>query len=151
MSLPAGVAAPNAHPEEMGVVTGRADFLLATLLSYLSRQEPSRMPAIHSLAASCNMSPSRLRHIVKQKTGVSFSRYIKTLRLRRARQLLQETFWSIKRVMLEVGLSDHSHFAKDYKKEFGESPTQTRYSAVAARSLELAIGYVPQNSQSGHK
>lgn len=111
---------------------GRNDFLVSLLLDHLSKQELARMPSIDSLAATLNMSPSYLRHIVKQRTGVSFTRYVKGLRLRRARKLLQETFWSVKQVMLEVGVSDHSHFAKDYKKEFGESPTQTRCNAIVS-------------------
>ena len=122
----------NLRERETGTGEGRNDFLVTQLLDHLSRQEPARMPSIGALAASFNMSTSHLRHIVKQRTGVSFSRHVRTLRLRRARQLLQETLWSVKQVMLEVGVSDHSHFAKDYKKEFGESPTQTRCNAIAA-------------------
>lgn len=122
----------NLREKEPGAGEGRNDFLVTLLLDHLSRQEPARMPSIDTLAASLNMSPSHLRHIVKQRTGVSFRRYVRTLRLRRARQLLQETFWIVKQVMLEVGVSDHSHFAKDYKNEFGESPTQTRYNAIAS-------------------
>ena|SRR5215472_8608949 len=118
--------------EREGAGEGRNGFRVTLLLDHLSRQEPARMPSIGMLAASFNMSPSHLRHIVKQHTGMSFGRYVRTLRLRRARQLLQETFWSVKQVMLEVGVCDHSHFAKDYKKEFGESPTQTRCNAIAS-------------------
>lgn len=68
---------------------------------------------------------------IKQQTGISFTRQIKRLRLRRAQLLLRETCWNVKEVMNQVGLSDHSHFAKDYKKEFGESPTETRCKAIA--------------------
>ena len=134
---------------ESGTVESRTDLLVAMLLDHLSGQELARMPTINSLAASLNMSTSHLRHIVKQKTGVSFSRYVKKLRLCRARRLLQETFWSVKQVMLEVGVSDHSHFAKDYKKEFGESPTQTRLNAMAA-GKKIAL-CEPRNSHFGHK
>lgn len=121
----------NGRDKETNTVESRADFLVLVLLDRLSRQEPAQLPTIDSLAASLNISPSYLRHIIKRKTGISFRQHIKALRLRQARQLLQETFWTVKQVMLEVGVSDHSHFAKDYKKEFGESPSQTRCQAIA--------------------
>jgi AraC-like DNA-binding protein len=105
--------------------------LASAVLSHLSGQEPSHMPTVHSLAAIFNISASHLRHVLKQQTGLSFSRHVRILRLRRARQLLQDTCMTVKQVMVEVGMSDHSHFAKDYKKEFGESPTQTRWLALA--------------------
>lgn len=130
-------------------VENRTDSLALILVEHLSKQVGAQMPTVNSLAAAVNVSPSHLRHIFKRKIGVSFGRYVKGLRLRRARQLLQETFWTVKQVMSHVGVSDHSHFAKDYKKEFGESPTQTRWRSVLAGKKITSCE--PQNSHSGHK
>lgn len=100
--------------------------LVSSVLDYLSRQEVASIPDLRTIASLMNISPSHLCHLFKAHTGVPFSRYVKSVRMRRARKLLQETCMTVKQVMLEVGISDHSHFSKDYKRAFGESPTETR-------------------------
>jgi len=122
---------------QLGETIDQSNSLASAVLAYLSRQELTRMPSTEEVAALLNISASHLRHVLKQETGLSFSRHVRTLRLRRARQLLQETCMTVKQVMIAVGISDHSHFAKDYKEEFGESPTQTRW-------LGLAVGKQPR-------
>jgi AraC-like DNA-binding protein len=46
----------------------------------------------------------------------------------RAKILLETTFLSVKQIMTEVGLSDESHFVRDFKSAYGESPTKFRHS-----------------------
>ncbi|HEV3039916.1 MAG TPA: helix-turn-helix transcriptional regulator [Candidatus Angelobacter sp.] len=118
-ALPQAPATPRPNPNESRV---------SAVLSHIVEQNLANIPSIASIAGSLDISASRLRRIFKQKTGVSFGRYIKVVRLQRARKLLQETRLSVKQVRIEVGLLDHSHFARDYKKEFGESPSETRSS-----------------------
>ena len=103
-----------------------SDPRIAAVLDYLSIQSPMPVASLESIAISLNLSPSRLRSIFVDHTGTSFCRYMKHLRMHRARKLLQETMLSVKQVRIEAGLADHSHFARDYKREFGESPTDTR-------------------------
>ena len=74
-------------------------------------------------------------------------RYLKHARLDRARQLLQETQLAVKQVSIEVGIFDHSHFARDYKKEFGESPSDTRRSPSTTKTV--VISNAPLNAHFG--
>jgi len=48
------------------------------------------------------------------------------MRLERAKELMQGSFLSVKEVMILVGMTDLSHFVKDYKNMHGETPGQTR-------------------------
>ncbi|HKR00218.1 MAG TPA: helix-turn-helix transcriptional regulator [Pyrinomonadaceae bacterium] len=82
--------------------------------------------SINELAKSLNLSESRLRHLFKAETGVSPMQYLKAQRIQRARKLLENTFLSVKEVMMEVGAKDKSHFIRDFKKAFGLSPSQLR-------------------------
>jgi AraC-like DNA-binding protein len=124
------------------------DYRIHAALDHLSRHDLSGAPHLNYLALSVNMSPSGFRQLFKAQTGVPFSRYIKILRLFRARRLLQETHLTVKQAMIAVGLFDHSHFAKDYKKEFGESPSTTR---MERTTLNLEVAPIaPQDSHSGH-
>jgi transcriptional regulator GlxA family with amidase domain len=87
---------------------------------------------INEIAARLHISSSHLRHIFKKEVGVAPAHYVRALRLRHARDLLETTFLSVKEIMAAVGFSDVSHFVRAYKSQFGETPSQTRASAKIA-------------------
>jgi AraC-like DNA-binding protein len=78
------------------------------------------------LAALVNLSPSRLHQLFKEETGLPPARYLRQLRMRRAEELLETTNLSVKQVMASVGLSDESHFVRDFKKSCGLTPARYR-------------------------
>lgn len=78
------------------------------------------------LAALVNLSPSRLHQLFKEEMGVPPARYLRRLRLRRAKQLLETTHLSVKQVMAGVGLTDESHFVRDFKRSCGLTPARYR-------------------------
>src|SRR5687767_2892445 len=82
--------------------------------------------AIPQLAAMVDLSPSRFRHLFKTQIGVSPAEYLQRLRLRRARMLLKRTFLTVKEVMALVGYNDPSHFARDFRRVHGVSPSALR-------------------------
>jgi len=82
--------------------------------------------AIAALAALVNLSPSRFRHLFTLQTGVGPALYLRRLRLRRARLLIERTFLSVKEVMGLVGYSDPSHFSRDFRRMHGVSPSALR-------------------------
>jgi transcriptional regulator GlxA family with amidase domain len=77
-------------------------------------------------AGHVNLSVSRFRHLFKTETGMSVARYLKSLRLQKAKELIETTDLSIKQIMVEVGLKDKSNFALDFKKTYGRSPVKYR-------------------------
>lgn len=119
-------------------ITKQTDQRISAVLDYLSIQELARFPSIGSIAVSINLSLSRLRAIFKEQTGISIACYVKRLRLQRAHILLQQSLLTVKQVMAQVGVEDHSHFSRDYKKQFGESPSRTRI-RWARRKTALAL------------
>jgi AraC-like DNA-binding protein len=78
------------------------------------------------LAAAVNLSPSRLHQLFKEETGVPPARYLRRLRMCRARELLETTNLSVKQVMAGVGVTDESHFVRDFKKTCGLTPARYR-------------------------
>ena len=81
----------------------------------------------HKVASSVGLSPSGLRLLFRQNIGVPPSKYLKHLRLERARELLcQDANKLVKEIMAAVGFSDESHFVRDFKELYGESPRQYR-------------------------
>lgn len=77
-------------------------------------------------AAQVNLSVSRFRHLFKSETGMSLVQYVKTLKLKKAKELLETTPLSIKQIMAEVGIRDKSNFCRDFKKTYGLSPIKYR-------------------------
>lgn len=101
----------------------------------LMRGDLGRALSLEALAHAVNLSPSRLHNVFKNETGVSPARYLKTLRLERAKELLAESFLSVKEIRVCVGIGDESHFVRDFRKAYGLTPTQYR-----ARHRALAPG-----------
>jgi AraC family transcriptional regulator, arabinose operon regulatory protein len=115
-----------------------ASLLDRRVMAVLNRMEENLGAAIsfEGLATSVNISPSRLRHLFKQQTGNTPLRQLKLMRLLRARELLQDSFLSLKQVMNLVGMTDISHFVKDYKRVHGETPGRTRRTCRADQAHE---------------
>jgi two-component system, response regulator YesN len=106
----------------------RVDVIIAQLERDLRRQV-----TLDEIAPLVNLSPSRLRHVFKAATGVSLKQYQKQLRMQKARELLEDSFLSVKEIMIEIGISDRNHFARSFRKTFGATPTQHRHSTAATR------------------
>jgi AraC family transcriptional regulator, transcriptional activator for feuABC-ybbA operon len=91
------------------------------------------------LARAVNLSPWRLCHLFKRETGVSPLHYLKSLRMENAKNLLETTFFSVKQIMKMVGITDESHFVRDFQRVYGFSPLAHRLrTAVAAETAKLA-------------
>jgi transcriptional regulator GlxA family with amidase domain len=93
-----------------------------------------------AMAETVNISTSRLRHLFKEQTGNTPLHQLKLMRLQRARVLLQSSFLTLKQVMGRVGITDISHFVKDYKTMYGETPGQTRTSYHANQPITSRAG-----------
>lgn len=91
------------------------------------------------LARPLNLSVSRLNHLFKAEMGMTPTQYLKTLRLERAKVLGETTFLRVKQIMNAVGLSDESHFARDFKKKYGESPAAYRRRYVRAALVDAEL------------
>src|SRR5687768_15129874 len=60
-------------------------------------------PSVPKMAAAVDLSLSRFAHLFRDETGVPPARYLHTVRMQRARVLLERTFLSVKEVMARVG------------------------------------------------
>lgn len=83
--------------------------------------------SIGMLSKSVNLSPSGLRRLFKEEMGSSPIQYVKALRMRHAEQLLRDTFLSVKEVAFRSGGKDVSYFSREFKKQYGLTPTDFRH------------------------
>lgn len=78
--------------------------------------------SLSEFAQSVNLSVWRLCHIFKSDVGMPPMRYLRLLRMERAKGLLESSFLSVKEIAYRVGLNDESHFVRDFKSTYGSSP-----------------------------
>jgi len=82
--------------------------------------------SLTEFAQSVNLSVWRLCHIFKSDVGMPPIRYLRLLRMERAKGLLESSFLSVKEIAFQVGLNDESHFVRDFKSTYGYSPALYR-------------------------
>jgi transcriptional regulator GlxA family with amidase domain len=98
----------------------------------LMEQDIRKSFALDEVAHTVNLSPSHLYHLFKSEIGMSQTRYLKMLRVKKAKELLETTFMSIKEIVVAIGATDRSHFVRDFKKQYNMTPTQYRRSLLKA-------------------
>jgi signal transduction histidine kinase/ligand-binding sensor domain-containing protein/DNA-binding response OmpR family regulator len=79
---------------------------------------------IKTFASNMAVSPSTMLRKMKAITGESSDKFIRTLRLKRAAQLLQSSQLLVTEICYEVGFSSQKHFSATFKKQFGLSPSE---------------------------
>jgi DNA-binding response OmpR family regulator/anti-sigma regulatory factor (Ser/Thr protein kinase) len=79
---------------------------------------------IQVLCDEMAMSKSQLYRKFKALTNKSAAKYIRTIRMKKAKELLQNTSMNISEVAYEVGIKTPSTFSEVFKEEFGESPRE---------------------------
>ena len=82
--------------------------------------------SLDEIAATVQLSRSRFNGFFKKVTDLPPARYIKLLKMETARQLLATGFPSTTEVMDKVGIKDHSHFCRNFKRLYGVTPARYR-------------------------
>lgn len=79
---------------------------------------------VAALVDHMGMSQTVLYKKIKTLTGMTIIDFIKSLRLKRAAQLLAQQKLHIGEVAYSVGFNDRKYFSKEFKKQFGKSPSE---------------------------
>ncbi|ADY54331.1 histidine kinase [Pseudopedobacter saltans DSM 12145] len=79
---------------------------------------------VSTLVDKIGMSQTVLYKKIKALTGMTITDFIKSLRLKRAAQLLEQRKLNISEVAYSVGFNDRKYFSKEFKKQFGKSPSE---------------------------
>lgn len=78
------------------------------------------------LAEKVYLTPHYLSSIFIQEKGIGINKYIKTVRMEKARELLRETNMKISDISERVGYSSLSYFCRSFRNEYGVTPDQYR-------------------------
>lgn len=99
--------------------------ITGTIIEFM-KSNMNRDLVLRDMAECVNLSASRVRSLFRTELQISPMQYLKQLRVQKAGELLANSSLSIKQVMLEAGFRDESHFARDFKKSTGLTPSQFR-------------------------
>ena len=107
----------------------------------MMREDVSGEISLSEFAQSVNLSVWRLCHIFKSDVGMPPMRFLRFLRMERAKDLLESSFLSVKEIAFRVGLNDESHFVRDFKATYGSSPACYRTQFRANERAESHNGH----------
>ncbi|MCA0932497.1 response regulator [Lutimonas saemankumensis] len=77
---------------------------------------------VKSLSDLAGMNHTNFYRKIKGLTGQTANDFIRSIRLKKAAQLMESGKYNVKEVMYKVGFSNSSYFSKSFKKMFGVSP-----------------------------
>ena len=81
---------------------------------------------ITDIAKHLNVNPDYLSHLFKKQENITIKRYILKEKIRRSRNLLQYSDYSIQEISFYLGFSSQSHFCKVFQEMTGETPGRYR-------------------------
>ncbi len=111
------------QPKEITVTTVDEEFLqkaVDLIEEHMSEAEYN----VEALVKDMYISRSKLYLKIKALTGYSTSEFIRTVRLKRAVQLLEQSDFTIKEIMFMTGFNTASYFSKCFKKLYGIVPSE---------------------------
>lgn len=75
-----------------------------------------------SLAEELNVTPNYLSMRFHDETGMPFTKYVTNLRIKKAKELLENPKYRVNQVAAMTGFSDEKYFIRVFKAEVGETP-----------------------------
>ena len=101
-----------------------------------SIEKPLNLAELSSVAG---ISDFHFNRIFKTVTGISLKKYVMGRKLARAASQLNATGKSVLEIALDSGFEYPEVFSRDFKKQFGISPTQFRQQKLPAKNIEKAV------------
>ena len=79
-----------------------------------------------SFSKAMAISRSQLHRKLQALTGYSTTEFIRSIRLKRAAQLMRQGYGTISEIAFAVGFNHLSYFSECFKKQFGMNPKEFR-------------------------
>ena len=99
---------------------------LQAVLDYIGRNCFDPSFSIKLMADYSGVSPSNLSHFFKNKTGLSLSQHIQSIKMTKAKELMLSTSLPLAEIINLLGYSDSSSFIRRFKAETGMTPGEFR-------------------------
>lgn len=115
----------DSHVQAMELVhTEKDKEFMTRLLGIIDAELANPDFEIGWLCQEMGMSRTRLYQKIKSISRQSIGDFIRTIRLKKAVQIMTHEDVTLTEVMVRIGIQTQSYFTKAFKKEFGKTPTQ---------------------------
>lgn len=115
----------NTLPNYHGVAVHSEDSSLTDAMNYIAANFHNNI-TLDDVANRLHLNASYLSNKFKTINGISFKKYINSIRLNHAEKLLLETNKSITEIALECGYETSNYFGDVFRKVNGVSPSEFR-------------------------
>lgn len=88
------------------------------------REHYAETLSLDILADKVYLTPHYLSSMFIQEKGIGVNKYIKNVRMEKARELLLETNMKISEICEKTGYSNLSYFCRSFRNEYGKTPEQ---------------------------
>lgn len=95
---------------------------MTKIIQYVEENMENQDFGVPELSVEMGMSQPVLYKKVRALTDLSVNDFIKSIRLKKAAQLLELKTYTISEVSYLVGFNDPKYFSREFKKQFGETP-----------------------------
>ena len=82
--------------------------------------------SVEMLAEQVYLSAGYLSAMFKEETGMNLNRFIREVRMNKAKEMLEGTNMKITQIAKEVGFSNTSYFCRSFREFFGNTPESCR-------------------------
>lgn len=106
----------------------KEDAFLLKVRRSVERNMADEKFGITELCQCLAISRTQLHRKLKAVTGQSTSFVVRSIRLERAKKLLETTDLNVSEVGYAVGYANSSHFTQDFRREFGKPPREYKRS-----------------------
>lgn len=111
------------NPSEITIVSSDEKLMMKCLEEIEARMDDPDF-GVDALCKGVGVSRAQLYRKISNITGLSTVQFIRSIRLKRAAQMLSQDGSSISDVMYKVGFNNASYFSKLFKEEFGCLPKE---------------------------
>ena len=99
---------------------------LEDVVAYVEENLDNPDFGVDMLSRHLAMSVPVMYKKIKALTKMSVNDFIKSIRLRRAAELLQEQRLNVNEIAMEVGFKDRRYFSQEFRKQYGKTPREFR-------------------------
>ncbi len=111
---------------EIGYAAKSTLALIKPAVDYIYAEYTNDNIEISYLAALCGMSEAYFRRLFLKSFGTSPIKYINSLKIDRAKELIQSGLYSISKVAAASGFHDDAYFSRKFKEAIGVAPSEYR-------------------------
>lgn len=109
--------------EPQGIVMSNIDQVFTTkVIQYIEERMADQDFSVPELSVYIGMSQPVLYKKIRAITDLSVNDFIKSIRLKKAAQLLLQKGYNISEVSYLVGFNDPKYFSREFRKQYGQTP-----------------------------